>query len=589
MLTINTNINVLFASRMLSSGQGQKETSMQRLSSGLRINSASDDASGLAISDRMTTKIRGLNQAARNINDGASLLQTAEGAMQEITNLLQRGRELAVQAGSAALTQSDKDSLQEEIVQIKAEIDRIGEVTTFNGQFILKPSSTGATDSLLQDKIDVQNGLRTGWLQNTEQMIIDGFGLEGIGSDLEIVYEEDSGNGYVAWVTNSYSSVTREAVNQELHIDLSDFTPVTDQNGGTAPYYNDRIIAHEMVHAVMGVTMNTLDLSTWFQEGSAELIQGADERLLGALNSRLAANGNDIDAAVNGMVATIGGAWNDGSNPTLLNEQYATSYVALRFLHDEIKAAGGTGIDELMGLLSDNRTDNGYALDQALADVQAAHSSFAYADEASFLSAFTATDGVGFDYMKEMYTSGDLNNLDTGAIGGLDADGGEVLTAETVVPNGATYDEDPMTGFNTIWEDLSLETDVASTITLQVGTEARQSIDVSTMGVSVETLNIDDVDIAVNYDLAIVKFDEALRLVDSSRGEIGAQMNRLEVAAAVAVNMSENLSAARSRILDADIAQETSAMTRQSILEQASVSMLAQAGSAPQLALQLLS
>ncbi len=164
-----------------------------------------------------------------------------------------------------------------------------------------------------------------------------------------------------------------------------------------------------------------------------------------------------------------------------------------------------------------------------------------------------------------------------------------MLTAETVVPNGATYDEDPMTGFNTIWEDLSLETDVASTITLQVGTEARQSIDVSTMGVSVETLNIDDVDIAVNYDLAIVKFDEALRLVDSSRGEIGAQMNRLEVAAAVAVNMSENLSAARSRILDADIAQETSAMTRQSILEQASVSMLAQAGSAPQLALQLLS
>ncbi len=589
MLTINTNINVLFASRMLSSGQGQKETSMQRLSSGLRINSASDDASGLAISDRMTTQIRGLNQAARNINDGASLLQTAEGAMQEITNLLQRGRELAVQAGSAALTQSDKDSLQEEIVQIKAEIDRIGEVTTFNGQFILRPSSTGATDSLLQDKIDVQNGLRTGWLQNTEQMIIDGFGLEGIGSDLEIVYEEDSGNGYVAWVTNSYSSVTREAVNQELHIDLSDFTPVTDQNGGTAPYYNDRIIAHEMVHAVMGVTMNTLDLSTWFQEGSAELIQGADERLLGALNSRLAANGNDIDAAVNGMVATIGGAWNDGSNPTLLNEQYATSYVALRFLHDEIKAAGGTGIDELMGLLSDNRTDNGYALDQALADVQAAHTSFAYADEASFLSAFTATDGVGFDYMREMYTSGDLNNLDTGAIGGLDADGGEVLTAETVVPNGATYDEDPMTGFNTIWEDLSLETDVASTITLQVGTEARQSIDVSTMGVSVETLNIDDVDIAVNYDLAIVKFDEALRLVDSSRGEIGAQMNRLEVAAAVAVNMSENLSAARSRILDADIAQETSAMTRQSILEQASVSMLAQAGSAPQLALQLLS
>ena len=133
MLTINTNVHSLFGNRMLAAGRMNLDRSMERLSSGLRINSAQDDASGLAISDRMTAQIRGLNQASRNINDGISLLQTAEGAMQEVTNLLQRGRELAVQAGSDALSDSDRKSLQAEVNQIKQEIDRIGRDTTFNG------------------------------------------------------------------------------------------------------------------------------------------------------------------------------------------------------------------------------------------------------------------------------------------------------------------------------------------------------------------------------------------------------------------------------------------------------------------------
>jgi flagellin len=125
-------------------------------------------------------------------------------------------------------------------------------------------------------------------------------------------------------------------------------------------------------------------------------------------------------------------------------------------------------------------------------------------------------------------------------------------------------------------------------LNLQVGANAGQAIDISTMGISTKSLNIDDVDISLNYDIAIVKFDEALNLIDTNRGQIGAQMNRLEMASAVASNTSENLSTARSRILDADIASETSALTKQNIIQQASVSMLSQAGIAPQLALQLL-
>ena len=590
MLTINTNIDSLFSNRMFSSGQNKLEDSMKKLSSGLRINSAKDDASGLGITDRMTSQIRGLNQAVRNINDGISMLQTAEGAMQEVTNLLQRGRELSVQAGSTSLSDSDLQSLQAEINQIKDEVNRIGNTTSFNGQFILKtdPAAT-SSGSLEQDKLDVQNGLRLGWLRNTEQMIMDGFGLQGTGGDLKVVYETNSGDGFVAWVANAFDPVSREAVSQELHIDLSDFIPVDSDDGGTAPSYNDRIIAHEMVHAVMGVTMNAYGMDTWFQEGSAELIQGGDERLLGAINTRL--NGGDTtDQAINHLVATIGQAWNDGSDPTLLNEQYATAYAATRFLHDAIKSAGGTGMDELMGLLSSNKANNAYDLDEAFADLQAAHTSFAYADKTSFINDFTAANGAGFDYMKEVYTSGDLANSDTGAIGGLDADGGEIKTAESVVKNGARYQENPLEGFNTLWEDVSLKGDVVANLTLQVGAGARQSVSVASIGISSTSLNIDDINLASGSSaMAIVKFDQAIELIDENRGQMGAQMNRLEHAMLVASNSVENLSTARSRILDVDIAQETSQMTKQNIIQQAAVSMLSQAGIAPQLALKLLS
>ncbi len=136
-LSINTNVASLNAQRNLAGSQGKLATSMQRLSSGLRINSAKDDAAGLGISDRMTAQIRGLNQAQRNANDGISLAQTAEGAMQETTNLLQRMRELAVQSANGTNTTADRTSINDEFSQLQAEIDRISSNTTFNGQTLL--------------------------------------------------------------------------------------------------------------------------------------------------------------------------------------------------------------------------------------------------------------------------------------------------------------------------------------------------------------------------------------------------------------------------------------------------------------------
>jgi flagellin len=134
---INTNILSLNAQRNLTNSQGALQTSLQRLSSGLRINSAKDDAAGLAISERFTTQIRGLNQAIRNANDGISLAQTAEGALSEVTNNLQRIRELAVQAANATNSDEDRDALDAEVQTLIEEIGRVADSATFNGVQLL--------------------------------------------------------------------------------------------------------------------------------------------------------------------------------------------------------------------------------------------------------------------------------------------------------------------------------------------------------------------------------------------------------------------------------------------------------------------
>src|SRR5690606_31593095 len=137
MSVINTNVMSLNAQRNLNTNSADLGTTIQRLSSGLRINSAKDDAAGLAISERFTTQIRGMDQAARNANDGISLAQTAEGALGEIGNNLQRIRELAVQSRNATNSTDDRAALQKEVAQLKSEIDRVAKETNFNGTKLL--------------------------------------------------------------------------------------------------------------------------------------------------------------------------------------------------------------------------------------------------------------------------------------------------------------------------------------------------------------------------------------------------------------------------------------------------------------------
>ena len=151
-MVINSNIMSLNAQRNLTMSQNEQNTAMERLTSGKRINSAADDAAGLSISNRMTSQINGLNQAVRNANDGSSLIQTAEGALDESTNILQRMRELSVQSANGTYDSGNRSTLNAEVSQLKEELDRISETTSFNGLNIL--------DGTL-GKVDLQVGFES--------------------------------------------------------------------------------------------------------------------------------------------------------------------------------------------------------------------------------------------------------------------------------------------------------------------------------------------------------------------------------------------------------------------------------------------
>ncbi len=211
---INTNIYSLNAQRNLMNSQASMQTSLQRLSSGLRINSAKDDAAGLAIAERMTAQIRGLNQAARNANDGISMAQTAEGAMDEITNALQRMRELAVQAASGNVSDDDKASLNEEYAELKTSIDAIVDRTEFNGTVLLDGSTTSVDiqtghkkDQTTTVTLEDVSGVGTGDISTAGGA---GNAIESLDTDIDTV---TSARAKLGAVQSSFESTVRNLAN----------------------------------------------------------------------------------------------------------------------------------------------------------------------------------------------------------------------------------------------------------------------------------------------------------------------------------------------------------------------------------------
>lgn len=559
-LGINTNVAALTVQRQLAGTGSTLATTLQRLSTGMRINSARDDAAGLAISERMTAQIRGNNMAARNANDGISYLQTADGSLASVSENLMRMRELAVQAGNSMMSDSDRQALQAEVDQLKQEVDRISSSAKFNGEFIFDQARNSAVGDLTQ--LAVLDGLRNGgWLTDAERLISEQYGITADGAQMSIELTSfTDGAGSTAAQVSSSAVASGKASNIKLQVDMADFVPPNLPNGGSAPFYNDRIIAHEMVHAVMARSASWGEVRSdannlWFIEGAAEFIHGAEERV-----------------QADGIAATLAdniSSWGSSS------VDYSSAYVAIRYLHEKIQAAGGSGVQDMLQYLHKNA---GKTLNDAFAN--ATHG--AYASQAAFLADYNANKAA-------FVATFNFTNTDTGAIGGFDVDGGAVKTAKSIIPDYSSGPgDDVTTGFTEVFESVTAGEGKGRVLGFQVGGNAGDTLSVSAGTVNLGALGLESLDIAGSVGTSMAALDRALEYVFRQRARTGAQMSRLEsVIGNLDIN-NENLSATRGRMRDADYAVEAAGLSRSKILQQAGMAMMAQANTAPQLVLSLL-
>ena len=471
-LVINTNVMSLNAQRNLSTSGASLATSLQRLSSGLRINSAKDDAAGLAISERFTAQIRGLNQASRNASDGISLTQTAEGAMAETSNILQRMRELALQSANSTNSSSDRQALQEEVSQLQSEINRIATNTEFNGQRIIDGSFSSAA---------FQVGA------NANQTISFAIG------------------------SLKASSIGGIATAAGTEVSGAAATDITISIGG-----------------------------------------GAATSIASSAGFTGAANGQDATSAY-AKAAAI----NDAGIAGLSVTASTTGTQA-------VGAIGGTAGDTY------NLTLNGVAI-------------FTNQDVATALSNTALRDAIN----NASAQTGVIASLNGGSMTLTAADGRNI----TVTESG--------TGFTAGTDGLSVtggDFDGALRGTLSVSAVNTVNIGgtVATVGLNAaiarDSVGVDSISIATaaGAQAAILRIDAALSSVSSNRAAMGALQSRFTSAISSLQTTSENLSAARSRILDTDFAMETANLTRTQILQQADTAMVAQANSAPQNVLSLL-
>ena len=481
-IVISTNVMSLNAQRNLGKSQSSLNNSMQRLSSGLRINSAKDDAAGLAISDRMTSQIRGLNQAVRNSNDGISLAQTAEGAMQESTNILQRMRELAVQSANDSNTGADRASLQKEVAQLQQELDRISTTTEFNGKKVLDGTFTAQS---------FQVGANAG--QSIEFSI-----------------------------GNTRSDTIGD---QELKAD-----GVINQANATSGN---------------GVTAQTLTINGSLGAGTVAVTDAMEANQIAEL-----VNAQSGDSGVTASAATYAELKLTATGPVSLDVTGKNSTA----VNVSANVTDTTDLTSLSEAFNAHTAETGISASLS-------------ADKASLI----LKNSEGYDITMVGQTGSAAGTLQ-----GVKADGETTAGATTSIAAAATAN---VGGNVTFHSDQSYSIADPSNVTLL--TASNLASDLNAVG----SVDISD---RSGAEDAIKVIDNAIGRIDSERANLGAVQNRFESTIANLQNISENISAARSRILDADIAQETSAMTKSNILQQAGVSILAQANQTPQLALSLL-
>ena len=467
--TINTNINSITAQRNAGKSQNDLTTAISRLSSGLRINSAKDDAAGLAIADRFTSQIKGINQAARNANDGISLAQTAEGSLASVGDNLQRIRELSVQSANATNSGSDRSSLQQEVSQLVAEINRVATQTSFNG--------TNLLDGTFANKV-FQVGANVG------QTISVGSIADARTSSL--------GSSYTANVTGGATTATA------------------------------------LVAGALTLNGTSIQAAT---AGSA-----AGQAATSAFAVAQAINGSQ-----GAVVATANATSYTGAAPAA-SAAIAANAFAINGVNIGAIAAGGSV--PLQG-----------------------------ANVAAAINQVSAASGVTA-----------AANATTGAITLTAADGRNIDVTGTVTNTGLTA----QTNYGTV----TLGTNSTSATSIVIGGTAPTSVGL-TAGTTASALtgtSLSNIDISTvaGANTALASVDSALSAVSTSRAALGAIQNRFSSTIDNLHTTSENLSASRSRIQDADFAMETANLSRAQVLQQAGTAMIAQANQLPQQVLALL-
>jgi flagellin len=575
-MVITHNLSAMNAQRKLGTNVRNQSKTAEKLSSGYRINRAGDDSAGLAISEKMRSQIRGLEQGSVNSQDGISLIQTTEGAMSEVHSMLQRCKTLATQCANGTYQDKDREMANQELQEIKKDIDRIAKNTTFNGNYVLDGSLSSAGAST-QEQNQALQGLNTWWISSAQNLVKNATGLDvPSGTGMKVVMDNNMASNLAAFVQYSNNIANP---NLELHVStafIKGLDLTSDKDGKTGNIYIDRVIAHELTHATMAATTNMWNQPTWFTEGVAECVHGGDDRVEGILSNGL--------NTVSGLTSTLSSGW--ASN----NDKYAAAYIATRYMNKLYET--GAGNDGIKNILNQLKNNTSYTFDQALTAAKAASAnpSSAPATASAFLSKLSSDINSTSDLLS--LAKIDLTDADTGSLTGSDASGGAPLNASDIVPEAGSLNTTTPTGNSTIG-NYSIEWGTPVTgkgMDIQVGGNIGDIISVTGGNVTCGALGIDNMDISSRSGAvdALAIIDTAINNVSTQRATLGATQNRLEHTITATDNTSENLTAAESRIRDADIAKEMMSYTKDNILTQAAQTMLAQANQQPNKILGLL-
>jgi len=552
--TINTNVPSLNAQRNLGVSGASLATTMQRLSSGLRVNSAKDDAAGLAIAERMNTQVRGLDVAARNANDGISLAQTAEGALGKVGDMLQRMRELAVQASNATNSRSDREALQAEARQLTQEIDRVAKQTSFNGQKILDGSFAGA---VFQVGANAGDNITLGKLADTrsERMSLVTYGTA--------THTQDAG------AIPFYNVAIPPGV---LQISTADGLVAL---GGIPPANNGMERMGQVVEAINAKTD---------EHGITAYMTKVDGTETAKIEFMSSARGGVDGAGVSwrAINLTLGQTLADLSEPAAGSN--LTGYQTVEFFgFDQLST--GMGMSTPAAAASYLPHD---ALDASITAAQAATGTpgNSVSDKQLYLDIATALEN-------HVFPPPHTANMDTGVdplsqalqdyIGRVNA----AVYNDPDIPAPGPYDRLDLMRANAAVQNLS-DTYRLAVLDSNIREETGMGIG-SNSGVAGEP-GIANIDISTQAGawVALKKIDSAIDQVNSARATLGAMQSRFENTVSNIGIQVENLAAARGRIVDADFAKETANLARTQILQQAGMAMVAQANATPQNVLALL-